>query len=58
VNWQLERMSPDVRAALGRLPRLGEDRSGPLGPGLLASGVLASVIRTLQEAVGRDGSTG
>lgn len=53
VNWQLERMSPDVRAALGRLPRLGEDRSGPLGPGLLASGVLASVIRTLQEAVGR-----
>ncbi|WP_295124703.1 putative immunity protein [uncultured Leifsonia sp.] len=53
VNWQLERMSPDVRAALGRIPRLGEDRSGPLGPGLLASGVLATVIRTLQEAVGR-----
>lgn len=52
VGWQLAGMTDDVRAALARLPRLGEDRSGPLGPGLLASGVLGEVIRRLQDAVG------
>ncbi|WP_426622947.1 putative immunity protein [Leifsonia sp. McL0607] len=51
VRWQLNRMSGEVRAALSRLPRLGEDRAGPLGPGLLASGVLGSVIRTIQESL-------
>lgn len=48
VRWQLEHMSAEVRAALGRLPALGEDSSGPLGPGLLASGVLATTIRDIQ----------
>jgi immunity protein 5 of polymorphic toxin system len=34
--------------AAGQLPPVGENRSGPLGPGLLASGVLGDVIRELQ----------
>lgn len=41
-------MTADVRAALSRLPLLGEDSSGPLGTGLLASGVLAVTIREIQ----------
>lgn len=51
VRWQLARMSAEVRVALGRLPALGEDSSGPLGSGLLASGVLAETIRELQAGV-------
>jgi hypothetical protein len=41
-------MSPAARQALRKLPPVGENASGPLGPGLLASGVLGSVIRDLQ----------
>ncbi len=48
VRWQLGRMSPAVRASLRQLPRLGENSSGPLGPGLLATGLLGTVIRDLQ----------
>ena len=53
VRWQVEYMSPPVRAALRTLPLLGEDSSGPLGPGLLATGVLGSTIRALQAALSR-----
>ncbi len=49
--WQIEHMSEPVREALRRLPRLGEDLSGPLGPGLLASGELGRNIRALQAAL-------
>ncbi len=56
IRWQLERMSPPVRAALRGLPSVGDDRSGPLGPGLLASGLLGTVIRDLQS--GLDGDRG
>lgn len=35
VCWQVEHMSPAVKAALRRLPPVGENRAGPLGPGLL-----------------------
>src|SRR4051794_21752191 len=52
VRRQLGRASPAVRAALRRLPPVGEDRSGPLGPGLLASGVLGTIIRELQAGLG------
>jgi len=45
IRWQLDQMSPPVRAALRQLPPVGENRSGPLGPGLLASGVLGEVVR-------------
>ena len=48
VAWQLAQLSPEVRAALRQLPPLGENSSGPLGPGLLASGVLGEVIRRIQ----------
>lgn len=51
IQWQLSRMSTDVQAALRRLPPLGENRNGPLGPGLLASGVLGTTIRELQRAL-------
>ncbi len=48
VQWQLARMSTPVRDALRKLPPVGENSSGPLGPGLLASGLLGSIIRDLQ----------
>ena len=48
IRWQLGHMSAEVRAALRALPPVGEDPSGPLGPGLLASGRLGTIIRDLQ----------
>lgn len=48
LRWQIEHMDDVVRAALQRLPRLGQDSAGPLGSGLLASGVLGSSIRKIQ----------
>jgi hypothetical protein len=41
-------MSAAVRAALRQLPPVGENSSGPLGPGLLASGFVGTIIRDLQ----------
>lgn len=51
VRWQLAQMTPQVRAALRQLPALGTDSAGPLGPGLLSSGVLASTVREIQAAL-------
>jgi hypothetical protein len=48
IRWQLGRMSTEARAALSQLPPVGENRAGPLGPGLLASGLLGTIIRDLQ----------
>ena len=48
IRWQLIHMSAPVKAALQLLPPLGEDSSGPLGPGLLASGLQGTIIRDLQ----------
>lgn len=48
IHWQLSHMSPEVRAALRALPPVGENSSGPLGPGLLASGQLRTIVRELQ----------
>jgi hypothetical protein len=48
IRWQLAHMTPEVRAALRSLPPIGENRSGPLGPGLLASGQLGTIVRDLQ----------
>ena len=48
VRRQLARLSPEAAAALRRLPLLGTDASGPLGPGLLSSGALGEVIRAIQ----------
>ncbi|WP_442577349.1 hypothetical protein ACSBPH_02715 [Microbacterium sp. F51-2R] len=41
-------MTDDVRSALRQLPPVGEDSAGPLGAGLLASGELGAIIRSLQ----------
>jgi hypothetical protein len=51
IRWQLDHMSVEVVDALQALPPVGTNRSGPLGPGLLASGQLASIIRDLQAGV-------
>jgi hypothetical protein len=51
IAWQVENMSETVKVALRQLPPIGEDSSGPLGPGLLASGVLGDNIRALQAAI-------
>jgi hypothetical protein len=48
VRWQLDRMTAATRDALRRLPPVGENPSGPLGPGLLASGRLGAIVRELQ----------
>jgi hypothetical protein len=51
VEWQVAHLTGDVRAALARLPALGADSAGPLGAGLLSSGVLGRTIREIQAAV-------
>ncbi|GAA3642219.1 hypothetical protein GCM10022200_27480 [Microbacterium awajiense] len=51
IRWQLEHLSAAARTALARLPPLGTDSAGPLGPGLLARGDLASSIRSIQAAL-------
>lgn len=51
ITWQLEQLTPQTTSALRKLPLLGEDSAGPLGPGLLASGVLGASIRQLQAAI-------
>ena len=48
VRWQIGQMTSEVRAALSKLPLLGEDSLGPPGIGLLASGALAMTIREIQ----------
>jgi hypothetical protein len=48
IRWQLRHLSAPAAAALRLLPPLGEDSAGPLGPGLLASGLQGAVIRELQ----------
>ena len=48
LRWQLDHMSPEVRTALRALPPVGKNASGPLGPGLLASGQLGIIISHLQ----------
>ena len=53
IRWQLRHLSVEARAALASLPLLGDDPAGPLGPGLLSSGELGSIIRTLQAGIGR-----
>jgi immunity protein 5 of polymorphic toxin system len=51
IHWQLSSMSSEARTALRQLPPVGENRSGPLGPGLLASGLLGTIIRDLQSGL-------
>jgi hypothetical protein len=48
IRWQLTHMSTEVQTALRALPPVGENRSGPLGPGLLSLGQLGTIVRDLQ----------
>ena len=48
IGWQLDQMSAEVRGALRLLPPVGRNSAGPLGPGLLASGQLGTIIGELQ----------
>src|SRR5437660_10836874 len=48
IRWQLGEVSAAVTAALSQLPPVGENQSGPLGRGLLSSGLLGTIIRDLQ----------
>lgn len=48
ISCQLRHMPAAVRVALRQLPPVGENFSGPLGPGLLASGLLGTIVRDLQ----------
>lgn len=52
IRWQLGQLDEQQRSALRLLPPLGSDTSGPLGPGLLAGGVVGSTIREIQAEVG------
>jgi len=52
ISWQLEHMTAEARSALRRLPPLGGNPAGPLGSGLLASGILGSIIGKIQAAMG------
>jgi hypothetical protein len=49
-------MSAAARVALRQLPPVGENSSGPLGPGLLSTGVLGSIIGELQAGLNRPNS--
>lgn len=55
-RWQIAALTPAVADALAQLPALGSDRGGPLGAGLLASGVLGQHIRRLQDHLHARGS--
>src|SRR3954453_8024503 len=54
VRWQLDHMALATRAAMRRLPPLGENRSGPLGPGLLTTGLRAAIVRQIQDSLKQD----
>ncbi len=51
IRWQLAHMTGEVRTALRALPPVGENSSGPFGPGLLSSGQLGTIIRKLQAGI-------
>ena len=48
ASRQVATMSDAVREAVRSLPALGEDRSGPLGPGRLSGGHVGTTIRAIQ----------
>jgi hypothetical protein len=54
IHWQIQRMSEPVRDALRQLPPVGQNAAGPLGPGLLSSGVLGTIVAELQDSLTRE----
>ncbi|WP_205054082.1 putative immunity protein [Arthrobacter luteolus] len=53
IRWQLEQLTANEQAVLRLLPPLGSDASGPLGAGLLSSGILGAAIREIQVQIHR-----
>ena len=53
IRWQLGHMPTSVGAALRALPPVGENGSGPLGPGLLNTGQLRTIVCILQSGLAR-----
>lgn len=53
MYWQLHHMPPAVAVALCSLPPVGKNASGPLGPGLLATGLLGRIVADLQTGIVR-----
>ncbi|HEX9033777.1 MAG TPA: hypothetical protein VF834_18210 [Streptosporangiaceae bacterium] len=58
IRWQLAHLSTAARAALQQLPPAGENSSGPLGPGLLSTGVLGSIVGEIQAELTNRGKAG
>jgi hypothetical protein len=58
VRRQVASMTSAVAGALACLPALGEDRSGPLGPGRLSGGHVGQYIRAIQAQLGDRSSRG
>ncbi len=52
IRWQLSQLDDTERSILRQLPPVGSNSSGPLGPGLLAGGVVGATIREIQADVG------
>ncbi|WP_161928189.1 putative immunity protein [Gordonia crocea] len=52
IAWQMAQLADAERAILRQLPEVGTDSSGPLGPGLLATGQLGAAITELQARIG------
>jgi len=57
MQWQLDHMTPEVSQALRSLPKIGENSSGPLGPGLLTTGRPGIFIQEIQTSLYRSNST-
>lgn len=55
IRWQLDHMTQAVRVALGRLPPVGQNAAGPLGPGLFAQGLLKEIVSDLQASLAASG---
>jgi hypothetical protein len=51
IVWQIAALTDEERRTLRKLPPLGADSSGPLGPGLLSRGQLGATITRIQAAV-------
>lgn len=51
IRWQIKHASVDLLHALNTLPPIGQDRSGPLGPGRLATGEMGKIIKKLQAGI-------
>lgn len=51
IRWQLARLTTAARTALRLLPPVGTDTRGPLGPGLLSSGLIGEIIGDLQAGI-------